>query len=98
MPSKKNKKKARRNTARQQKNDTTDAQDEPPVNKPVDGNDLDKEEDEDMDDPSPTPPLVPENRPEVGDWVIDIIRKFTKDRGDDVMNKLFLTDEPSFKD
>ncbi|KAE8308579.1 hypothetical protein BDV41DRAFT_592103 [Aspergillus transmontanensis] len=51
-----------------------------------------------MDDPSPTPPLVPENRPEVGDWIIDIIRKFTKDRGDDVMNKLFLTDEPSFKD
>ncbi|KAB8236428.1 uncharacterized protein BDW43DRAFT_323588 [Aspergillus alliaceus] len=51
-----------------------------------------------MDDSPPTPPLVPENRPEVGDWVIDIIRTFTKDKGNDVMDKLFLTDEPNFED
>ncbi|KAF5857979.1 hypothetical protein ETB97_005010 [Aspergillus alliaceus] len=99
MPNKKNKKKARRNTARQQKRyDTPDAQDGPPPSVSVDGNDSENGADEDMDDSPPTPPLVPENRPEVGDWVIDIIRTFPKDKGNDVVDKLFLTDEPNFKD
>ncbi|KAB8069691.1 hypothetical protein BDV29DRAFT_161169 [Aspergillus leporis] len=98
MPSKKAKKKARNNNARQQKaNDTLNTQDGLPFDQSVTGDNPDKgeAEDEDMGDPPPTTPL---GRPQAGDWVIDIIRKFTKDRGNDVMNKLFLTDNPNFKE
>ncbi|PYH80585.1 hypothetical protein BO82DRAFT_337747, partial [Aspergillus uvarum CBS 121591] len=44
-----------------------------------------------------SPPPIGESRPEVGDWVKDIIRRFTQNRGDDVMNNLFLSDTPNFE-
>ncbi|RAL06593.1 uncharacterized protein BO97DRAFT_430095, partial [Aspergillus homomorphus CBS 101889] len=61
----------------------------------------DEDEDENMDNKSvdkmeSTPPIG-ESRPEVGDWVKDIIRRFTQNRGNDVMNNLFLSDTPNFE-